>query len=172
MRLPYDLPGIYLYHPRLAIIISIIIIIVTLIESLKSTNDGETTTTTTSFGDTTIIGVKPTGTSIFIFMENLSSILYLHFKRSINIYGINESEMKNPEQFSKTTKFILSNNGICVYCSCSNFLWRWKVKMLQIFYRTLWMGPSASKTTIGVLVVFHLIVSYVIAIQPFPRMVA
>ena len=153
----------YLSLPStLAIIISIIIIIVTLIESLKSSNDGGTTTTT-SFGDNTIIGVKP-GTSIFTFMENLSSIVFAFQGQSIFMELM--SEMKNPEQFSKTTSLSYLIMGF-VYTAVVTISYGVEGENVTDFLPNVVDGPSAAKTTIGVLVVFHLVVSYVIAIQPF-----
>jgi amino acid permease len=150
----------YLSLPStLAIIITIIIIIVTLIEGLNSSSDADGTTT---FGENTIIGVKP-GTSIFTVMENLSSIVFAFQGQSIFMEFM--SEMKNPEQFTKTTSLSYLIMGL-VYTSVVAITYGVEGENITGFLPDV-VSPGAAKTTMGVLVVFHLLVSYVIVVMPF-----
>lgn len=150
----------YLSLPStLAIIITIIIIIVTLIEGLKSSSDADGTTT---FGDNTIIGVKP-GTSIFTVMENLSSIVFAYQGQSYFMEFMNE--MKNPEQFTKTASLSYLIMGL-IYTSVVAITYGVEGENITGFLPDD-VSPGAAKTTIGVLVVFHLLVSYVIFLMPF-----
>lgn len=145
----------YLSLPSaLAIIITLLIIIVTLVESLKEDD--------IVFAENTTVGIAP-GTNVFGFLQSLSSLIFAFQGQSIFMELM--TEMKNPKEFSKSCNFAYIIMGI-VYTVIVVVAYGVSGDNVEDFLPDE-VSPGAAKTTIGVLVVFHIIVAYVIAIQPF-----
>jgi len=148
----------YLSLPStLAIIITFLIIIVTLVESLKEEDD-----TNNKFAETTTIGLQP-GTNIFGFLQSLSSIVFAFQGQSIFMELM--SEMKNPKEFSKSCNVAYIIMGV-IYVTIVIVAYGVDGENVTQFLLK-GISPGVAKTTAGVLVVFHIVVAYVIAIQPF-----
>jgi amino acid permease len=146
----------YLSLPSIvAIIITLIIIIVTLVEKLKTDN-------TTSFAQDTIVGVEP-GMNVFDFLQSLSSIVFAYQGQSIFFELM--SEMKNPKEFTKSSNLAYTIMA-CVYALIVIVAYGIEGENVADFLPAS-MNPGTAKTVVGVLIVFHIIVAYVIAIQPF-----
>ena len=150
----------YLSLPStLAIIVTLIIMIVALVCSL---NDGEDDTTSNTFGEDTTAGVME-GTTVFGFLQALSSIIFAYQGQSIFLELM--TEIKDPKNFGKSCNVAYGVMGV-VYTSIVAVAYGISGDHLTDFLPDiLTAGPA--KTTVGVLLVFHILVAYVIAIEPF-----
>ena len=151
----------YLSLPStLAIIVTIVIIIVTLVENLKE--DDDSTASSSSFGENTIVGVQQ-GTDIFTFLQSLSSIVFAFQGQSIFMELM--SEMKRPSEFTKSSNLAYAIMGF-LYAIIVVIAYGIEGENVEDFLPAS-VSPGRVKTTIGVLILFHITVAYVLAVQPF-----
>ena len=135
-----------------------LIIIVTFVESLKEEEDN----TNMKFAETTTVGLRP-GTNIFDYVSSLSSIVFTFQGQSIFMELM--SEMKNPKEFPKSCNVAYMVMGV-IYTIITIVAYGVAGENVARFLPD-GISPGVAKTTVGVLVAFHIIVAYVIAIQPF-----
>jgi len=145
----------YLSMPSfLAILAAVIIVIVCLIEQTKGSS--------VAFGATTTVGPAP-GKSTLDFFGSLSSIVFAYQGQSIFMELM--TEMKHKRQFPKAC-----NLAYAIMCFVYSFVvitaYGVQGKDTPGFLPEI-LQTGAAKTTVGVLVVLHITVSYVIAVQPF-----
>lgn len=166
----------YLAVPStLAIIITILIILISMLlgntESNTATTDNGTSTDTSNtdtsstrnFGETTIVGVKP-GTDAFDFLQSLSSIVFAFQGQSIFFELM--SEMKEPKSFGNS---LSSAYSFMLFCYTLTVVIAYGTEGTNVagFLPDTLADGSPAKITVGIFVVFHIMVAYVIAVQPF-----
>ena len=142
----------YLSAPStLAIVVAIVLIIVSLVH-----NDDWAP------ADKTTVGVEP-GTTVFDFLQSLSSIVFAYQGQSIFMELM--SEMKKPKEFTKSLNvaYLLM---VIVYAATVIIAYGFEGNAVEGFLPDS-LSVGKAKTAVGVLVVFHVMVAYVIAIQPF-----
>jgi amino acid transporter len=137
----------------LAIVVLIIAIVVSLIENLKDSG--------ATFGEDTRVGLEPS-TNILSFFGAMGKLCFAYQGQSVFLELI--SEAKHPKTFTKSTCFAFGT--MAFFYILSTFV-AYGVEGSQVpGYLPDVLSPGATQTTVGVLIIFHAAVSYVVCMQP------
>lgn len=137
----------------LAIVVLIIAIVVSLIENLKESG--------AIFGEDTNIGLEP-DTNVLSFFGAMGKLCFAYQGQSVFFELI--SEAKNTKEFTKSTSFAF---GTMAFFYILSTVIAYGVEGSQVpGYLPDVLSPGATQTTVGVLIIFHAAVSYVVCMQP------